>query len=123
MFVKKLILNNYRNYDELVFEPEKETNLIYGKNGQGKTNIVEAITFFASLRSHRVSKHRDLIKYEKDFANLTLFFENNDREYDFYLRVHESISRSFLFFLVMLPMPYCDRKKRKKNWNVCEMTV
>lgn len=82
MFVKKLILNNYRNYDELVFEPEKETNLIYGKNGQGKTNIVEAINFFASLRSHRVSKHKDLIKYEKDFANLTLFFENNDREFE-----------------------------------------
>ena len=82
MFVKKLILKNYRNYEDLVFEPERETNLIYGKNGQGKTNIVEAINFFASLRSHRVSKHRDLIKYDEEFASLTLIFENNEREFE-----------------------------------------
>lgn len=85
MFVKRIILNNFRNYESLDLSFENGTNLIYGKNGQGKTNIVEAVNFFATLRSHRVNKNKDLILYDKEFANMELHFENNER--DFYSKI------------------------------------
>ena len=74
MFVKKLILKNYRNYDELVFEPEKETNLIYGKNGQGKTNIIEALYFFCNGKSYRTSRDTEVVNFEKDNCKIKIDF-------------------------------------------------
>lgn len=72
MFVKELKLNNYRNYKEekLVFSPN--TNLIVGKNAQGKTNLVETIYYSAIGKSPRTTKDHDLINWEKDRAGFCL---------------------------------------------------
>ena len=43
MYIKKVKLENFRNYDNLEVEFKKDFNLIYGNNAQGKTNILEAI--------------------------------------------------------------------------------
>ena len=61
MYLKHLSLNKFRNYQnaEVVFEPG--INLLVGRNGQGKTNLVEAIRYLSTLRSHRVAGYLPLI--------------------------------------------------------------
>ena len=53
MIIKSLELKNYRNYDELSMNFASGTNLLYGDNAQGKTNILESIYLSATTKSHR----------------------------------------------------------------------
>lgn len=62
MLIKSLKLRNFRNYESLSIDFEKDYNIIYGNNAQGKTNIIEAIFQCASGRSHRTSKDMELLK-------------------------------------------------------------
>lgn len=62
MYIKKLKLRDFRNYGSLSLDFEKEYNIIYGNNAQGKTNIIEAIFLCASGRSHRTSRDMELLK-------------------------------------------------------------
>lgn len=81
MLVKNLKLTNFRNYESLDLDFSPGVNLIYGKNGQGKTNIAEAVYMFAVAKSHRVLKDRELIKYDSDFAVSEMVFSDFEREY------------------------------------------
>lgn len=80
MFCKQLRLSNFRNYSSLDVELSPGVNLIYGQNGQGKTNLVEAIHFFATLSSHRVSGLTPLIKQGESAAVISLGLAHQDRE-------------------------------------------
>ena len=60
MFIKSLELKNYRNYEELSMSFSEGTNLLYGDNAQGKTNILESIYLAATTKSHRGSKDREI---------------------------------------------------------------
>lgn len=62
MFVKHLSLSNFRNYSTAEVELAPGVNLLVGPNGQGKTNLVEAIGYLSTLRSHRVAGYLPLIK-------------------------------------------------------------
>lgn len=64
----KLKLNNFRSYDSLSLEFSDNYNVIYGNNGEGKTNLVESIYFLALTKSFRNSKDENLIK--KGFNHL-----------------------------------------------------
>ena len=68
MFIKHLSLSNFRNYRsaEVGFQPG--VTLLLGPNGQGKTNLVEAIRYLSSLNSHRVAGYQALIRREADGA-------------------------------------------------------
>lgn len=70
MQILDLKLLNFRNYEklELQFNPYK--NIIIGKNGMGKTNIVEAIYVLALTKSFRGSKENVIIKYNTDLARI-----------------------------------------------------
>jgi DNA replication and repair protein RecF len=73
MFVKHLSLNNFRNYSTAEVELAPGVNLLVGPNGQGKTNLVEAIGYLATLRSHRVAGYLPLIKNaEPEIAGATI---------------------------------------------------
>ncbi|MFM7013545.1 MAG: DNA replication/repair protein RecF [Actinomycetota bacterium] len=80
MFASKLRLTNFRNYETLELSLQPGTNLVFGANGQGKTNLVEAVNFFAALSSHRVSSLTPLIKQGKEQAILSLELRHQDRE-------------------------------------------
>ena len=80
MFVKKVRLTNYRNYKSAELELAQGVNLLHGSNGQGKTNIVEAINFFAGLSSHRVAGHTPLIKQGEQAAQLAIELAHEGRE-------------------------------------------
>jgi len=56
MIIESIELKNYRNYDELHMDFSQGTNILYGDNAQGKTNVLEAIYVCATTKSHRGSK-------------------------------------------------------------------
>ena len=80
MFVKKVRLTNFRNYKNAEVELSQGVNLLHGSNGQGKTNLVEAVNFFASLSSHRVSGTTPLIKQSEQTAIISVELAHEDRE-------------------------------------------
>jgi DNA replication and repair protein RecF len=61
MIIKSLDLADFRNYRSLKIEFSSGTNILYGDNAQGKTNILEAIYLSSTTKSHKGSKDRDII--------------------------------------------------------------
>ena len=66
MRLNNLQLINFRNYDNLHINFNEKINLLVGKNGQGKTNIVESIYMLSFGKSFRTSKDKEIIKFEKE---------------------------------------------------------
>lgn len=65
MEINQLVLQNFRNITELNVTFNKKLNVIWGKNGQGKTNILEAISCLSLGKSFRTSSDRPLIQFTK----------------------------------------------------------
>ena len=61
MIIKSLELENFRNYDSLSLNFDSKTNILYGDNAQGKTNVLEAIYLSSTTKSHKGSKDKDII--------------------------------------------------------------
>lgn len=80
MLITSLKLQNFRNYDELNLDFNKDVNVIYGDNAQGKTNILEAIFVTSIGKSFRTSKDKELIKFGEDFAKIEVVFSKSDRD-------------------------------------------
>ena len=80
MWIAALQLHGYRNYDQLVTDLLPGLNLLFGENGQGKTNLVEAIYFLATGSSHRSSTNQNLIKNDLGTATISLTAKNESRE-------------------------------------------
>ena len=68
--LERLALRGYRNLTDAMIEPGPAFNIVHGDNGAGKSNILEAIYYLASLRSFRNAKTDDLIKQGHDQARL-----------------------------------------------------
>lgn len=81
MYISSLKLTNFRNYTSEKIEFSPHTNVIYGDNAQGKTNILEAVYIFSQGRSHRAKSDKELIKFGADFAKLSLDFHDAERDY------------------------------------------
>ena len=79
MIVKSLHLENFRNYRRLDIEVGPSVNVFYGKNAQGKTNIIEALYLCASVRSHRTSKDKEIIMKGQDYFKAKLLFCPDDQ--------------------------------------------
>jgi DNA replication and repair protein RecF len=80
MHIKHLSLSNFRNYSTLELPLQPGVNLLVGRNGQGKTNLVEAIFYAATLNSHRVSGYLPLVKHQQDKALMRILAGFEDRE-------------------------------------------
>lgn len=81
MKIESLKLKNFRNYDLLNLDFDKETNIFYGNNAQGKTNILEAIYLSGTTKSHRGSKDRDMIRFEQEESHIETIVEKNGIKY------------------------------------------
>ena len=68
--IKQLKLKNYRNYDLLELDFDPSTNILYGDNAQGKTNILESIYMCGTTKSHRGTKDRDMIRFGQEEAHI-----------------------------------------------------
>lgn len=78
IILKKIELHNFRNYDKFSLNFFNNINIIYGKNGLGKTNIIEAIHFLLLSKSHRISEDSFLINKNSDFFVLKGEIENSN---------------------------------------------
>ena len=72
MFIESIELQDYRNYQELHMELDEGTNILYGDNAQGKTNILESIYVCCTSKSHRGVRDRDLIRFGQEEAHLRI---------------------------------------------------
>ena len=63
MFINEIKIENFRNIDFMGIFPHKEINVIYGQNGQGKTNLLEAIWLFCGAKSFRGAKDSELLGF------------------------------------------------------------
>lgn len=92
MVIKSLELSNFRNYDFLNIEFDKGTNILFGDNAQGKTNILEAIFLCATTKSHKGSKDRDIVNFNAEEAHIRTYLEKNQDEIriDMHLRKSKS---------------------------------
>lgn len=81
MIIESLELKNYRNYDELHMQFSPGTNILYGNNAQGKTNILESIYICSTTKSHRGSKDRELIHFGQDESHIKMTVRKNDVPY------------------------------------------
>lgn len=70
MYVSELSLHNFRSYGEVCVGFVPGINVLIGTNGQGKTNLVEALSYLATFSSHRVSSDQPLIRSGCDFATV-----------------------------------------------------
>ena len=81
MVIKSLKLKNYRNYELLDMTFDSKTNILYGDNAQGKTNILEALYLSGTTKSHRGTKDRDLIQFGREESHLETIVEKKGMEF------------------------------------------
>lgn len=79
--IDSLDLKNYRNYDILDMNFDKNVNIIYGDNAQGKTNILESIYMCATSRSHRGSKDKEMIRFGESESHIKANVVKNNINY------------------------------------------
>lgn len=73
MYIESIELSKYRNYEGADVAFGSHTNILYGDNAQGKTNILESIYMAATTKSHRGTKDRDVIKLGEEEGHIRLF--------------------------------------------------
>lgn len=81
MIVRSLELKDFRNYQNLKIEFADKTNILFGDNAQGKTNILEALCVSATSRSHRGSRDREMIRFSQDQAHIRTVVERSGLEH------------------------------------------
>ncbi len=92
MIIQSLELENFRNYGTLSVHFDSRTNILYGDNAQGKTNILEAVYLSATTKSHKGSKDKDLINFASEEAHIRTYVVKDGLEnrVDMHLRKNKS---------------------------------
>ena len=80
MRINKIYLQDFRNYEKQSINLNKNINIFYGENAQGKTNIIEAIFLCSIGKSYRAKKDSEMIKLEKDNSIVEIEYEKSDRD-------------------------------------------
>lgn len=70
MIIQSIELNNFRNYENLQISFDEGTNILFGDNAQGKTNILEAAYLSGTTKSHKGSKDKEMIRFGTNEAHL-----------------------------------------------------
>lgn len=80
MWIKNIKIKNFRNYIEDEINLQKNINIFYGENAQGKTNIIEAIFLCSLGKSFRTKKDLEMIKLNEENALIEIEYEKSDRD-------------------------------------------
>ena len=88
MIVESLELKNFRNYERTLFSFDPGTNILYGDNAQGKTNVLEALQVCSTTKSQRGSHDSEMIRFGEEEAHIRLFFKKHgiSHKIDIHLR-------------------------------------
>lgn len=102
MFLEKIYLSNFKNYEEASYNFSPQVNCIVGENGSGKTNLLDAIYFLALSKSsiHHQDAHN--INHDTEFMMIEGFFKKNDRTH----QITCSIQRGQRKILMYEKKPY-----------------
>lgn len=92
MFIKTLSLEKFRSWPKYNLE-FKEVTILIGKNGVGKTNILEAINLLSTGRSWRTAKDVEVIEWEKEYSRLTAKITGNVLKYDLELFLQRHLTK------------------------------
>lgn len=92
MVIKSLELENFRNYNLLKIEFNNGTNILYGDNAQGKTNILEAIYLSSTTKSHKSSKDKEIVNFNFEEAHIRIVIEKDglEEKIDMHLRKNKT---------------------------------
>ena len=90
MYIKNLQLINFRSYEKIDLNLKPGVNIFIGKNGEGKTNIVESVIFQTFLNSHRVSTVQPLIKLNQETAYIRSKIAHPNRDIDLVLELNSN---------------------------------
>ena len=92
MYIESIELKDYRNYETLSLNFDKGTNIFYGDNAQGKTNILEAVYLCGTTKSHRGSKDREMIRFHAEESHIRMFVnkEGISRKIDMHLKKNKA---------------------------------
>ncbi|MDQ0360804.1 DNA replication/repair protein RecF [Breznakia pachnodae] len=97
MNLKLLSIVNFRNYEKVQVEFTPGIHVIVGKNGQGKTNLLESIYYLSCTKSHRIKDDRSLIKNNSTFFNISACIEKQGKEIEIRCNLNESGKNLFLY--------------------------
>lgn len=88
MYIESIELKNFRNYESVHLDFDQGTNIFYGDNAQGKTNLLEAIQIAGSTRSYRTNRDSEMIRFEEAESHLRLYFNKDgiSHKIDMHLR-------------------------------------
>ena len=81
MNIRSIELKNFRNYENLEISFDEGTNILFGDNAQGKTNILEAAYMSGTTKSHKGSRDREMIRFGEEEAHLKTVVVRGGREY------------------------------------------
>ena len=92
MYISSLELADFRNIVSLHMEFSEGTNILYGENAQGKTNILESLYMVSTTKSHRGVRDRDMIRFGMEEAHIRSLFMRGEIDYrvDMHLRRNKS---------------------------------
>ena len=92
MFIKSIELNQFRNYENLNLQFDNGTNILYGDNAQGKTNVLEAVCVSGTTKSHRGSKDKEMIRFGMEESHIKTVVEKKNMEYqiDIHMKRHKT---------------------------------
>ena len=92
MYIESLELKNYRNYQNLQLDFDKGTNIFYGDNAQGKTNILESVYLCGTTKSHRGSKDKEIIRFGEEESHFRMMIRKDELSYkiDMHLRKNKA---------------------------------
>ena len=93
MIIKSIELKNFRNYEDLNISLDHGTNILYGDNAQGKTNILEAAYLSGTTKSHKGSKDKEMIRFGQEEAHIRTIVEKNEKEYQIDMHLRRSGSK------------------------------
>ena len=93
MIVKEIQLDFFRNYFHLDAKFSPEVNVIYGENAQGKTNLLEAVSYLSSASSHRARYDKELIQFGVDSAFIKAEVFSRERDFTLEIDLHRNSRR------------------------------
>ena len=96
MIINSLELKDFRNYKELKIDFDGGVNILYGDNAQGKTNVLEAVYYTATTRSHKGSKDKDVINFMVYVTAMCYFISSNFGNSMYYTSPYFMILLGFL---------------------------
>lgn len=96
MLIKSIKIKDFRNIEDLEIDNFKQTNIIYGLNAQGKTSIIEAISFISTLKSFRGDDNQDLVRWEKEFSVVEIELAKNTYKQKMKVVINKNSQKMFI---------------------------